>query len=89
MQMLITLPVIPTKDNATISLKDDGENPIVGANVTIDGETETSDSDGKVVFSLDYGDYDISVVAEGYIDKQDSISFRRNHKNFTVIMESE
>ena len=74
-------------DTITITVDDGGDIPIVieGASVEIDGTTETTDSNGQCTFpGMTYGDYSAEVSAEGYTTKTESISFRSNHKSFTV-----
>lgn len=66
----------------------DGENPISGAVVTIGTDEETSDENGEVEFTLEYGDYTASITAEGYVTATEELSFRSNHKNFTVTLTS-
>ena len=71
-------------DTITITV-DDGTDPVEGASVTIGETTKTTDSSGKCTFSgMTYDDYSAEVSAEGYITATESISFRSNHKSFTV-----
>lgn len=86
--MSVTLPkteVNPETDNLTITISD-GTDAISGATVTIGDASETSDSEGKVTFTLPYDDYTAEVTAEGYNDAEESIAFRSNHKNFTITL---
>ena len=62
----------------------DGTDPIQNAIVVIDGNSETTDSDGKVEFELEYGDYSVTISSDGYTTKTESLAFRSNHKNFTI-----
>ena len=36
----------------------------------------------------EYDDYSVEVSAEGYTTKEETISFRSNHKNFTISLTS-
>ena len=67
----------------------DGADPITGATVTVDGDSETTGSDGKATFeNTAYGDYTLTIEADGYTTKTENIAFRSNHKNFTIALES-
>lgn len=71
-------------DTITITV-DDGTDAIEGASVKIGSTTKTTDSNGQCTFtSMTYGDYSAEVSAEGYTTSTESISFRSNHKSFTV-----
>lgn len=74
-------------DTITITIDDGDDTPtaIEGAKVII-GETEkTTDSNGQCTFTeMTYDDYDVTVVAEGYDDEEETIQFRSNHKSFTI-----
>ena len=94
MRMLITPPVTkgdnteeeePQTYKMTITVTD-GTDPVKGASVTIDESSETTDDDGKVEFDLAYGDYEATVEATGYDDSTEELSFRSNHKNFTITL---
>lgn len=65
----------------------DGADPITGATVTVDGDSETTGSDGEATFTLGYGDYSATIRASGYTTKTENIAFRSNHKNFTIALE--
>ena len=83
MQKLITLPVI--KSNLKITVND-GTNPIADASVTIGSDIQTTNSNGEVNFELDYGDYVATVEATGFNTETSNLSFRSNHKNFTITL---
>ena len=72
--------------NLTVS---DGTDVIEAANVTINNVTKTTNEEGKVTFDLEYGDYEVTVNAEGFTTATDELSFRSNHKNFTVTLTNE
>lgn len=67
----------------------DGADPITGATVTVDGDSETTGSDGKATFTLEYGDYEATISASGYVTKTEELAFRSNHKNFEIELEAE
>ena len=49
---------------------------------------QTTGSDGKATFeNTEYGDYTLTIEADGYITKTENIAFRSNHKNFTIALE--
>lgn len=79
--------VLEVTDTITITVDDiDGTpNAIEGAKVVI-GETEkTTDSNGQVTFqNMTYDDYKVTVTADGYEYKEETIQFRSNHKSFTI-----
>lgn len=73
-------------DTLTITVND-GENVISGATVTIGSDEQTTGEDGVATFEeMPYDDYTVSVTAEGYDDKTDTVQFRSNHKAFTISM---
>ena len=87
MRMWLTLPNNSQLETDTLTITvNDGVDAISGATVTIDDDSETTDSDGKATFELPYGDYTAEVTASGYDDAEESIAFRSNHKNFTITM---
>lgn len=50
---------------------------------------QTTGSDGKATFeNTEYGDYTLTISADGYTTKTENIAFRSNHKNFTIALES-
>ena len=49
---------------------------------------QTTGSDGKATFeNTEYGDYTLTIEADGYTTKTENIAFRSNHKNFTIALE--
>lgn len=64
----------------------DGTDIIIGASVTIEEDTVVTGDDGTASFSLEYGDYTCSVSKTGYESVTESLSFRSNHKNFTITL---
>lgn len=72
-----------------ITVTDEDSAPVSGATVTIGTDEETTDSDGVVEFELEYGDYEASISATGYVTATESLAFRSNHKNFSVSLESD
>lgn len=49
---------------------------------------ETTDANGKASFETEYGDYKVTISADGYTTKTENIAFRSNHKNFTIALET-
>lgn len=64
----------------------DGTDTITGASVTIGDDTIVTDENGTASFSLEYGDYTCTVACTGYESVTESLSFRSNHKNFTITL---
>ena len=74
-------------DTITITVDDGDDTPtaIEGASVKIGSTTKTTDSNGQCTFAnMTYQDYSAEVSAEGYTTKTETISFRSNHKTFTI-----
>lgn len=87
MRMWLTLPNPSQLETDTLNITvTDGTDPVSGATVTIGTDSETTDSDGKATFDLAYGDYTAEVTMTGYVDAEESIAFRSNHKNFTITL---
>ena len=84
MRMWATLPKPKSNLEILTITVTDGTDAIEGATVTIGEDSDTTDSEGKVEFELDYGDYTANVTMTGYVDGEESIAFRSNHKNFTI-----
>ena len=72
----------------TITVKS-GESNVSGASVTIGSTTKSTGGDGKTTFTLDYDDYLVEVEKSGYVDYEENIKFRANHKSFTLNIEAE
>ena len=72
----------------TITVKS-GESNVSGASVTIGETTKSTGDDGKTTFTLDYDDYLVEVEKSGYLDYEENIKFRANHKSFTLNIEAE
>lgn len=64
----------------------DGTDTITGASVTIEEDTVLTDENGTASFELEYGDYDCTVACTGYESVTESLSFRSNHKNFSITL---
>src|SRR6056297_2143567 len=52
--------------NVNFSVLDESDDPIEGAEVTLDGTSKTTDSNGVITFSKPDGDYDYNVTYTGY-----------------------
>ena len=77
-----------SKPTLTVKVKD-GENNVSGATVTIGATEKTTDGSGECTFSLDYDNYTVEVEKSGYVDYEENIKFRANHKSFTLNIEAE
>ena len=64
----------------------DSNGTITGASVTIEEDTVLTDENGTASFSLEYGDYTCTVSCTGYESVTESLSFRSNHKNFSITL---
>lgn len=51
--------------SVTISVEDADGEPVEGADVEIDGETETTDTNGESVLELHHGEYDVTATYDG------------------------
>ena len=76
-----------SSDTLTVTVSD-GTDIITGASVTIEDNTVLTDENGTASFSLEYGDYTCTVSKTGYESVTESLSFRSNHKNFTITLTS-
>ena len=74
-----------SSDTLTVTVSD-GTDIITGASVTIDDTTVVTGDDGTASFTLEYGDYACTVTCNGYEDTTETLSFRSNHKNFTITL---
>jgi 5-hydroxyisourate hydrolase-like protein (transthyretin family) len=77
-----------SKPTLTIKVKD-GESNVSGATVTIGTTEKTTDASGETTFTLDYDNYLVEVEKSGYVDYEENIKFRANHKSFTLNIEAE
>ena len=91
-----TIPVTlasTKKNTVTVYVKDGDNNPVEGAKVTITptsgpGMTDTTDSDGKAVFTdVESGSYTLKVEKSGFSTYTSSISVTGN-KTFNVVLKS-
>ena len=79
-------------DTITITVDDGDDTPtaIEGASVKIGSTTKTTDSNGQCTFTnMTYQDYSAEASATGYTTKTETVSFRSNHKSFTISLEAE
>ena len=76
-----------SSDTLTVTVSD-GTDIITGASVTIDEDTVLTGDDGTASFSLEYGDYTCTVSCTGYESVTEDLSFRSNHKNFSITLTS-
>lgn len=73
--------------DTVITVTDAQGDPIQGAEVTVDGDTYTSGSDGNVSLALYTGVNRVTVSAEGYASKVSNIGAYRNGTAVTVTLE--
>ena len=82
-----TITIEPV-DTLTVTV-DDGTDAIEGASVKIGTTTKTTGEDGKCTFpDMTFQDYSAEVSATGYTTTTETLSFRSNHKAFTVSLEA-
>lgn len=76
------------KVDYTVIVQNSQGEKISGATVTIDTETETTDTeDGKAVFNdITIGTYDTTIVADGYVDYSASILVSAENTEATVTL---
>ena len=74
-----------SSDTLTVTVSD-GTDIITGASVTIEDNTIVTGDDGTASFELEYGDYTCTVTCTGYESATESLSFRSNHKNFSITL---
>jgi len=74
-----------SSDTLTVTVSD-GTDTITGASVTIEEDTVLTDENGTASFELEYGDYTCTVTCTGYESVTESLSFRSNHKNFSITL---
>lgn len=77
-----------SKPTLTVKVKS-GESNVSGATVTIGTTEKTTDASGETTFTLDYDDYLVEISKSGYVDYEENIKFRANHKSFTFSIEAE
>lgn len=51
--------------------------------------TKTTGADGVAKFELPYGDYTVTIEADGYETNVQTVAFRKNHKNFPIPIETD
>ena len=79
----------PTTRNVNFIIND-GSEPIQGATVTIDEITGTTGSAGGCTLqNVTDGENSVTVEAEGYITKTETITVSENDTSFTISMEAE
>jgi len=74
-----------SSDTLTVTVSD-GTDIITGASVTIEDNTIVTGDDGTASFELEYGDYTCTVTCTGYESVTEDLSFRSNHKNFSITL---
>jgi hypothetical protein len=64
----------------------DGQSPITGASLTVDGETRTTGADGSATFSLIAGAHSYSAAKDGFQSVTGSITANRDAKTVCVLL---
>ncbi|MGN0176644.1 MAG: carboxypeptidase-like regulatory domain-containing protein [Methanobrevibacter sp.] len=77
----------PVTRNVSISVND-GSNPVSGASVKIGSDTKTTGSAGGCSFKLADGDYQVTVSADGFTTKTESITVSSEATSFTISLTS-
>ena len=68
----------------------DGTNAVQGASVSIDGITGTTGSAGGCTLqNVTDGENSVTVTAEGYTSKTETITVSENETTFTISLEAE
>lgn len=76
-------------DKLKLTIVDGTDEPIGNVNVVVENEdSKTTDENGKVEFDLPYGDYTVTVSKDGYGSVTDTLAFRSNHKNFSIVLDT-
>ena len=70
----------------TLTVVDSTSTAIVGAEVKINGDTYTTDSNGQVAVDLVRGDYTATITKKDYIDGSDSFTILDADVNSTVTL---
>ena len=83
-QVLITLP--KTKRILEITVTD-GTDPLTGATVTINGDSETTDSDGEAEFELYEGEYTVTATKSSYTTVSDVVDLNEHNTTLTIALE--
>jgi len=74
---------VVTTDTLTITVTTSGLQ-LPGASVTIDGTSKTTDAQGKVEFTLEYGTYSVTASGDGYVTKTESVVFSADSKTASI-----
>ena len=85
----ITFPVEyrPPEQEVTITVTDEENTPIQGANVEVNDETKETSEEGTVEFSLPDGEYKVSISAAEYQDESTRIRVDHENDEFTATLE--
>lgn len=83
-QVLITLP--KTKRILEITVTD-GTDPINGATVTINGDSETTDASGEAEFELYEGEYTVTATKSSYTTVSDVVDLNEHNTTLTIALE--
>ena len=89
MSYMLTLSLPVVQDSLKFLITNEDEEALEGATVTIDETSETTDENGECTFELPYDDYEVTVELEDYKTLTETVAFRNNHKNFTLVLEEE
>ncbi len=80
------LTPIPKKGTVNVTVVDETTStPLESATVTINGTSESTDSDGKCSFTdLAYGTYDLSILHDNYDEYKDTITVNKEITDYTA-----
>ena len=73
--------VIATTYNINFTVLDDGNDPISGAEIDLEGAIKNTDMAGEVSFSRQDGTYDYTASASGYQNFSDSVTVNGSNEN--------
>ncbi|MDQ2088155.1 hypothetical protein RBH29_17150, partial [Herbivorax sp. ANBcel31] len=77
--------VAPTY-TVTFTVEDTGTDAIEGAEISIDGQTLTTDAEGETTIDLEDGTYAYQVTADGYVEETGSVEVDGSGVSETVTM---
>lgn len=82
---------LPVPDTRSISVNvTDGENAVSGASVVIGDVSKTTGSAGGCTFNdITDGEHTVTVTADGYVTKTETITVSEDDTTFTITVTSE
>ena len=73
----------------TFVITDQGDDPVSGAEVSIDTSTLVTGESGQAAVSLPVGEYSYTITAEGYEDKEGTVDLSSGKKIYATLSEAE